>query len=417
MNDCDRSPVVTYLPQSNLTHVQAGREHQRTRNRPFLLASVTVLLSWLRRHLPSSLSHNNGIPQCDAENDGDDDGDHGCLSSDIPPQDHPQAQEKFDDGPQLARLTRGGADRLIGSDSLPPSDDQDGDVLNCTTTTTTLPSPSSPGSTDGKIVPDREPAEVATLPLGEVIMLQPLPREPRNNLKDSFYCKGESSRSHEFPSSFTSRGTTNSAGIYSLNDDDDDLLLCKESWFWEDHQFTSLSNWASSTHSTVSPVTSNQASQIIISQVSKPITNNLPNSTPTNSSPANENPPFAPSPIQSVLNIFQQQELPKYLLGVAIAFLTAVLVLHYGQPKTITRAMTIVIVLLLLAGVTFLWNSITMQEQNPIFSLWIRNLGYASVLGAIFVLISCFLWPSYSFLAPIACWAISIVILGIQALT
>ncbi|GMN23409.1 hypothetical protein TIFTF001_043678 [Ficus carica] len=359
----------------------------------FYWLTVTVLLSWLRRHLPSSLSHNNGIPQCDVENDGDDDGDHGRLSSDIPPQDHPQAQEKFDDGPQLARLTR--------------------------------------GSTDGKIVPQRAPTEVATTSLGspsssttkeksdEVITLQPLPREHSNNLKDSFYCKGESSRSHEFSSSFTSRGTTNSAGTYSLDDDDDNLLLWygKESWFYEDHLFTSLSTRASSTPSKFSPVTSNQALQIITAQVSKPITNNLPNSTPTNSSPANENPPFAPSPIQSVLNIFQQQELPKYLLGVAIAFLTAVLVLHYGQPKTITRAVTIVIVLLLLAGVTFLWNSITMQEQNPIFSLWIRNLGYASVLGAIFVLISCFLWPSYSFLAPIACWIISIVILGIQALT
>lgn len=393
----------------------------------FCWLTVTVFLSWLRRRLPSSQSHNNGIPQYDVENDGD----HSRLSSDIPPQDHPQAQEKFDDWPQLARLTRGGADRFIDSDSSPPSDDQDGDVLNSTSTTTTLPSLSSPGSTDGKIVPHRPPTEVASMSLGspsssttkeksdEVIMLQPLPREPRNNLKDSFYCKGESSRSHEFSSSFTGRGTSNAAGTYSLDDDDDNLLLWygKELWFWEDHQFTSLSNRASGTPSTVSPVTSNQASQIIISQVSKPITNNLPNSTPTNSSPANENPPFAPSPIPSVLNIFQQQELPKYLLGVAIAFLTAVLVLHYGQPNIITRAMTIVIVLLLLAAVTFLWNSIIMQEQNPIFSLWIRNLGYASVLGAIFVLISYFLWPSYSFLAPIACWIISIVILGIQALT
>uniref|UniRef100_A0A803Q9X3 Uncharacterized protein n=1 Tax=Cannabis sativa TaxID=3483 RepID=A0A803Q9X3_CANSA len=107
---------------------------------------------------------------------------------------------------------------------------------------------------------------------------------------------------------------------------------------------------------------------------------------------------------------FLNQELPKFMLGIAVTLLIGLMMLHFSHPEIYDMKKTKHLCLFIAIAFAALWIAIILGGLPlPYPLLIIRNIGHSLILGAFYGIIAIFLWHDPNlFIVPVVTFVVSV---------
>ncbi|KAM6554850.1 hypothetical protein CsatB_015612 [Cannabis sativa] len=113
---------------------------------------------------------------------------------------------------------------------------------------------------------------------------------------------------------------------------------------------------------------------------------------------------------ESARAAFLNQELPKFMLGIAVTLLIGLMMLHFSHPEIYDMKKTKHLCLFIAIAFAALWIAIILGGLPlPYPLLIIRNIGHSLILGAFYGIIAIFLWHDPNlFIVPVVTFVVSV---------
>ncbi|KAM6581584.1 hypothetical protein CsatA_005358 [Cannabis sativa] len=107
---------------------------------------------------------------------------------------------------------------------------------------------------------------------------------------------------------------------------------------------------------------------------------------------------------------FLNQELPKFMLGIAATLLIGLMMLHFSHPEIYDMKKTKYLCLFIVIAFAALWIAVVLGGLPLLYSLLIiRNIGHSLILGAFYGIIAIFLWDDPNlFIVPVVIFVVSV---------